>query len=281
MSVPSPSPDAESASAHTVNQLSPVQTSTDPKKQADELKFRSSTKRRAAWACVPCRKRKVRCNVMAERPCLNCKHDEFECFLSFCREKNGISEAEVLSDRLTKAASATKRKKREKKSRDFPSQASSTSEQSPLESPTHREASPCPASPQVSLGICPEGPSSPMSTLEGTLMTAKASEASTCDEPLTMLVPTSSRDEPTPSKVTGLDGSTDQPPRFDADQLSEEVGAEEVSGMSRGPDKIDGLVLEPMKYYLPFAEGLLKYMPENAPYLNSIELGILFPVIEV
>jgi hypothetical protein len=49
--------------------------------------FRSSTKRRAAWACLPCRKRKVRCNVTMEQPCLNCKHDGFECYLSFCRSR--------------------------------------------------------------------------------------------------------------------------------------------------------------------------------------------------
>lgn len=36
------------------------------------------TKRRAARACVSCRARKVRCNVVEESPCTNCRFDNVE-----------------------------------------------------------------------------------------------------------------------------------------------------------------------------------------------------------
>lgn len=36
------------------------------------------TKRRAARACVSCRARKVRCNVVEEAPCTNCRFDNVE-----------------------------------------------------------------------------------------------------------------------------------------------------------------------------------------------------------
>ena len=36
-------------------------------------------KKRATLACLRCRKRKVRCNVVEERPCMNCRLDGIEC----------------------------------------------------------------------------------------------------------------------------------------------------------------------------------------------------------
>lgn len=54
-----------------------------PVTAGQQAKYRSTRGRRAAWACFPCRKRKVRCNVTVEQPCLNCKHDNFDCYLSF------------------------------------------------------------------------------------------------------------------------------------------------------------------------------------------------------
>jgi hypothetical protein len=45
------------------------------------------TKRRAARACVSCRARKVRCNVVEESPCTNCRFDNVECVVQESRRR--------------------------------------------------------------------------------------------------------------------------------------------------------------------------------------------------
>ena len=46
-----------------------------------------SVKRRASKACQCCRARKVRCNVVEQIPCTNCRLDEVECIVSESKRK--------------------------------------------------------------------------------------------------------------------------------------------------------------------------------------------------
>ncbi|EJT80572.1 hypothetical protein GGTG_00567 [Gaeumannomyces tritici R3-111a-1] len=45
------------------------------------------TKRRAARACVSCRARKVRCDVVEGAPCGNCRWDNVECIVQESRRR--------------------------------------------------------------------------------------------------------------------------------------------------------------------------------------------------
>ena len=45
------------------------------------------TKRRAARACVSCRARKVRCDVVEGAPCGNCRWDKVECVVQESRRR--------------------------------------------------------------------------------------------------------------------------------------------------------------------------------------------------
>lgn len=45
------------------------------------------TKRRAARACVSCRARKVRCDVVEGAPCGNCRWDNVECVVQESRRR--------------------------------------------------------------------------------------------------------------------------------------------------------------------------------------------------
>ncbi|KJK90644.1 hypothetical protein H633G_05443 [Metarhizium anisopliae BRIP 53284] len=55
------------------------------------------TKRRAARACVSCRARKVRCDVVEGAPCGNCRWDNVECIVqeSRRRKKNLVTPSAV------------------------------------------------------------------------------------------------------------------------------------------------------------------------------------------
>ncbi|KAH6685937.1 hypothetical protein F5X68DRAFT_262452 [Plectosphaerella plurivora] len=48
---------------------------------------KAGTKRRAARACLSCRSRKVRCNVVEQSPCTNCRFDGVECSVETGRKK--------------------------------------------------------------------------------------------------------------------------------------------------------------------------------------------------
>jgi len=50
----------------------------------------SAKKRRAARACVSCRARKVRCNVVDESPCANCRFDNVECHVQESRRRKYV-----------------------------------------------------------------------------------------------------------------------------------------------------------------------------------------------
>lgn len=50
-----------------------------------------SVKRRASKACQCCRARKVRCNVVEQTPCTNCRLDEVECIVSESKRKKFVS----------------------------------------------------------------------------------------------------------------------------------------------------------------------------------------------
>lgn len=45
------------------------------------------TKRRAARACISCRSRKVRCDVVEGAPCGNCRWDNVECIVQESRRR--------------------------------------------------------------------------------------------------------------------------------------------------------------------------------------------------
>jgi hypothetical protein len=49
------------------------------------------TKRRAARACVSCRARKVRCDVVEKNPCGNCRWDGVECVVQESRRRRYVS----------------------------------------------------------------------------------------------------------------------------------------------------------------------------------------------
>ena len=49
-----------------------------------------SVKRRASKACQCCRARKVRCNVVEQTPCTNCRLDEVECIVSESKRKKFV-----------------------------------------------------------------------------------------------------------------------------------------------------------------------------------------------
>lgn len=45
-------------------------------------------KKRSSRACMTCRTRKVRCNIVAHgAPCSNCRHDEIDCVLPLSRRQ--------------------------------------------------------------------------------------------------------------------------------------------------------------------------------------------------
>lgn len=74
----------------TDHELSPPPAGS-PKKRtpetADDEAPRKMTKRRAARACVSCRARKVRCDVVEGAPCGNCRWDNVECVVQESRRR--------------------------------------------------------------------------------------------------------------------------------------------------------------------------------------------------
>lgn len=54
---------------------------------APEAKAAKVIKRRAARACVSCRQRKVRCDVVEGAPCGNCRWDNVECIVQESRRR--------------------------------------------------------------------------------------------------------------------------------------------------------------------------------------------------
>lgn len=60
--------------------------SKDSSKDKDD-KDDKNPKKRAARACITCRARKVRCNVVEEHPCNNCKWDHIECVIQESRRR--------------------------------------------------------------------------------------------------------------------------------------------------------------------------------------------------
>lgn len=76
--------------------LAPARPSSSPnsKRKASDAglpatgtRIHKSVKRRASKACQSCRARKVRCNVVEQSPCTNCRLDEVECIVSESKRK--------------------------------------------------------------------------------------------------------------------------------------------------------------------------------------------------
>ncbi|KAL1838603.1 hypothetical protein VTJ49DRAFT_2471 [Mycothermus thermophilus] len=92
----SPPPAPPSVSEVTTASDAPQQSSQQPPQQQQTKKRGSvttdgqtkATKRRAARACVSCRARKVRCDVVEGAPCGNCRWDDVECIVQESRRRN-------------------------------------------------------------------------------------------------------------------------------------------------------------------------------------------------
>lgn len=81
---PSPSPTLEAPNSKIANRDTATEDKTDDKSKKRAATGDNSdvpqkiTKRRAARACVSCRARKVRCDVVEGAPCGNCRWDNVE-----------------------------------------------------------------------------------------------------------------------------------------------------------------------------------------------------------
>ncbi|EAQ90581.1 hypothetical protein CHGG_02516 [Chaetomium globosum CBS 148.51] len=89
-----PSPRSSSGPASSMSPppapASVTETASSPKKRASVTAAEGKiTKRRAARACVSCRARKVRCDVVEGAPCGNCRWDDVECVVQESRRRNG------------------------------------------------------------------------------------------------------------------------------------------------------------------------------------------------
>ncbi|SPQ21835.1 4c465d98-e665-4da4-9b99-69696795afe2 [Thermothielavioides terrestris] len=89
-----PSPRSRSESAPASSQSPPPEqpppaaaTQPSPKKRTSVNPEGKVTKRRAARACVSCRARKVRCDVVEGAPCGNCRWDDVECIVQESRRR--------------------------------------------------------------------------------------------------------------------------------------------------------------------------------------------------
>ncbi|THW38361.1 hypothetical protein D6D25_04927 [Aureobasidium pullulans] len=83
--------------------LAPARQSSSPnsKRKASDAglpatgtRIHKSVKRRASKACQSCRARKVRCNVVEQSPCTNCRLDEVECIVSESKRKKKWTKAD-------------------------------------------------------------------------------------------------------------------------------------------------------------------------------------------
>ncbi|KAH6626213.1 fungal-specific transcription factor domain-containing protein [Chaetomium sp. MPI-SDFR-AT-0129] len=86
-----PSPRSSSEQASSMSPPPAPASTTEPtsssKKRASVAGEGKATKRRAARACVSCRARKVRCDVVEGAPCGNCRWDDVECIVQESRRR--------------------------------------------------------------------------------------------------------------------------------------------------------------------------------------------------
>ncbi|KAI0011164.1 fungal-specific transcription factor domain-containing protein [Xylariaceae sp. FL0662B] len=82
MQLPTPKPDEKTGSSNPSSQTKKRSASTSEPSGATKV-----TKRRAARACVSCRARKVRCDVVEGAPCGNCRWDNVECIVQESRRR--------------------------------------------------------------------------------------------------------------------------------------------------------------------------------------------------
>ncbi|CRK18741.1 hypothetical protein BN1708_003119 [Verticillium longisporum] len=83
----SPSPAAEDRGSPTPSQNGKKRPSTSSAAEDPNAPPAKVTKRRAARACVSCRARKVRCDVVEGAPCGNCRWDNVECVVQESRRR--------------------------------------------------------------------------------------------------------------------------------------------------------------------------------------------------
>lgn len=92
-------PSTMSDSSVNGDHLAPARPSSSPnsKRKASDAglpatgtRIHKSVKRRASKACQSCRARKVRCNVVEQSPCTNCRLDEVECIVSESKRKKSV-----------------------------------------------------------------------------------------------------------------------------------------------------------------------------------------------
>ena len=61
-------------------------------------RFKQTKRKRSSLACVTCRSRKVRCNLVAHgSPCSNCRQDRIECVPSLTRKQKYFSNPKATS----------------------------------------------------------------------------------------------------------------------------------------------------------------------------------------
>jgi hypothetical protein len=87
-SVGAPSPEPSTATTNMDQTMTTTATGAKKRGSTDEsTAAQKITKRRAARACVSCRARKVRCDVVEGAPCGNCRWDNVECIVQESRRR--------------------------------------------------------------------------------------------------------------------------------------------------------------------------------------------------
>ena len=94
-------PSAAADKSDSPTSAAPKRSATDAGLPSNGTRPHKSVKRRASKACQCCRARKVRCNVVEQTPCTNCRLDEVECIVSESKRKKFVPYLSVLRDQTT------------------------------------------------------------------------------------------------------------------------------------------------------------------------------------
>jgi hypothetical protein len=278
-----------------------------------QAKYRSTRGRRAAWACFPCRKRKVRCNVTVEQPCLNCKHDNFDCYLSFYSKRSGdevtlcfmVQTADVYyfrknqeaaessagglvlhegeNDDPDKPTRSRRRPRRPRRRRRRPLDVLEPC--SNLDMPTS-SAHPFLNHPFLTAQspvLCVRSPMSPGDPMIGGFDVEMRQNNTKSPR-----LHGENREKLAASNVGANKQGADTAHQRSMLSPISEVAGPQAASEDRGDSGCSGECSSAFRctcrardHYEPFSDGLLKYLPDNAPYLNSTELSLLYETPDV
>lgn len=274
-----------------------------------QANYRSTRGRRAAWACFPCRKRKVRCNVTVEQPCLNCKHDNFDCYLSFYSKRSGdavtlcfmLPTADMYYFRKSQEAAESstgglvlhegenddpdkptrsrRRPRRPRRRRRRPLDV--LEPYSNMDMPTS-SAHPFLNHPFLTAQspvLCVRSPMSPGDPMIAGLDVEMRQTTTTKSPRLQRKNLEKSETSNAGADKQGADTAHQRSmlsPISEADGAQAASDGRESSGCSGECSSVFKCTCKSRKHYEPFSDGLLKYLPDNAPYLNSTELSLLY-----